>query len=138
MSAIDEIFSPSAKYPELTQLMEETAKAMFPNNELSDKIEQAKTGDQVALVEYEDLLGQIIDACYSREPTLFGAIQWFNTDLGTPLWVKPGVNWIPDHELTKDELTKNMKVTIVSSKKTPSSIGEESIKALNRLQLSNG
>ena len=138
MSIFDEIFAPSAKYPELSQLMEETAKAMFPNNELADKIEQAKTGDQVALIEYEDLLGQVISACFDREPKIFGAIQWFNTDLGTPLWVRPGVEWIPNHEITKDEATKNISVTIVSTKQTPSSVGEESIRALNRIQLTNG
>lgn len=138
MSLIDEIFSPSANYPELTQLMEETAKSMFPNNELADKIEQAKTGDQIALVEYEDLMGQVISACYAREPGIFGSIQWFNTDLGTPLWVRPGVDWIPDHELTKDEDTKNLKLIVVMTKRTPSSVGEESIRALNRIQLTNG
>lgn len=137
MSVFDEIFAPSANYPELTKLMEETAKAMFANNELSETIDRAKTGDQIALLEYEALVGQIISACYDREPGYFGEIQWFNTDLGTPLWVRPGATWIPNHELTKDEATKNINVTVVMTRNTPTSVGEESIRALNRLQFVN-
>lgn len=134
MSIISEIFDPSADYPGLTDLLEATAKSMFPNNEIGDKADLATTGDQVALVEYEDLLGQVVDACFSREPKLFGNIQWFNTDLGTPLWVRPGVKWIPNHELTTDELDKGLTMTIVSTKKTKPGVTELSLKALNQTQ----
>jgi len=134
MSIINEIFNPSANYPKLVELLEETAKSMFANNEITDKADQAMTGDQIALVEYEDLLAQVVDACFMREPTLFGSIQWFNTDVGTPLWVRPGAKWIPNHELTKDDLEKGYSLTLVSTKRDKPGITEISLQALNKTQ----
>ena len=40
---------------------------------------------------------------YDRRPELFDKLLWINDEDGMPLWVRPGVDWIPDHELDDDE-----------------------------------
>lgn len=107
-------FGDSIDYPGLTELLEETAKSLYPNNELSDVANSAAKGNQLALLEYEDMLGQVLDASYTREPQLFGNILWINTDLGTPMWVRPGETWIPPNDYHDSE--PKMKRTTIANR----------------------
>jgi hypothetical protein len=100
-------FGDGVDYPGLTELLEATCASIFPNNEINDAAERAASGDHIALMEYEDMLAQVLDASFSREPKLFGEIMWVDSDLGTPMWVRPGTTWRPDTET--DEDTKGMK-----------------------------
>jgi hypothetical protein len=98
-------FGDKIEYPGLVELLQATCDSLFPDNTFNALAEEAATGDQIALMEYEDALAQILDASFSREPQLFGNILWIDTDLGTPMWVRPGEVWKPAHEFVEDETT---------------------------------
>lgn len=46
---------------------------------------------------------EVLATVFERDPELFEGINWINDDNGMPLWVRPGVNWIPDFELEDDD-----------------------------------
>ena len=50
-------------------------------------------------IAYYDMQCEVFDRLYEEQPTLFTNYQWINDETGMPLWVRPGVDWIPQHEL---------------------------------------
>lgn len=48
---------------------------------------------------YYDMQCEVFEKLYNETPDLFQNYQWINDDSGMPLWVRPGVNWVPQHEL---------------------------------------
>lgn len=62
-----------------------------------------KNYDSLGLdIEYYDMQCATFDALYEEDPALFDGFQWINSEDGMPLWVRPGIDWIPDHELEDD------------------------------------
>lgn len=111
-------FGDGIQYPGLVELLEATCDSLFPDGQFRDLDERASSGDQVALLEYEDALAQIIDASFTREPQLFGNILWINSDLGTPMWVRPGEAWKPDHEFGKaDDSAPKFRRSVVANRR---------------------
>lgn len=43
-----------------------------------------------------DMLTNVYDTAFTRNPKAFDNIQWINDDNGMPAWVRPGVEWSPD------------------------------------------
>jgi hypothetical protein len=46
---------------------------------------------------------EIYSTAYDRRPELFNKLQWINNDDGMPLWVRPGVEWKPEYDLSYDD-----------------------------------
>ena len=99
-------FGDGIEYPGLVELLQATCDSLFPDNTFNALADKAATGDQIALMEYEDALAQIIDASFTREPQLFGNILWIDTELGTPMWIRPGEVWQPAHEFAEADESK--------------------------------
>jgi hypothetical protein len=49
--------------------------------------------------EYYEMQCEVFDSLYEDNPGLFDNYQWINAEDGMPLWVRPGVEWIPDYRL---------------------------------------
>lgn len=133
-------FGDSIEYPGLVELLQATCDSLFPDNYFYKLSEMAASGDQIALMEYEDALAQVIDASYLREPQLFGNILWIDTDLGTPMWIRPGEVWKPAHEFTEaDDTTPKFKRSVLANRRamiaTGSSIFEQAITNYTNKQL---
>ena len=45
----------------------------------------------------------VLEALFEEQPELFEGSSWMNDDNGMPLWVRPGVTWIPDFELDDED-----------------------------------
>jgi len=48
------------------------------------------------------MLEEALDKTFEVSPELFEGANWFNDDNGLPLWIRPGVEWVPDNELEDD------------------------------------
>lgn len=110
-------FGDSANYPGLVELLEATCDSLFPDQEFNQLAERAASGDQLALIEYEDALAQIIDASFTREPAVFGNILWIDSDLGTPMWVRPGEKWVPSSENVVVDDKPKRKRTVIANRR---------------------
>lgn len=79
------------KYDELSRFVEEVGKELFP--------------DVVSQGTFDDYMSEcfIYETAFERNPEVFGDIRWINNEDGLPLWVRPGVEWIPDYELEDDD-----------------------------------
>lgn len=49
-------------------------------------------------IEYYDMQCHAFESLFAEKPDLFDNYQWINSEDGMPLWVRPGVDWIPEHE----------------------------------------
>jgi hypothetical protein len=49
------------------------------------------------------MLEETLSDLFGSNPDLFQGSNWLNDDNGLPLWVRPGVEWVPDNELDDDE-----------------------------------
>jgi hypothetical protein len=67
---------------------------------------------QVGLAQFEkiglstelyDMRCHVLETVFEESPDLFEGIDWMNDDNGMPLWVRPGVKWIPDFQLEDDD-----------------------------------
>ena len=52
--------------------------------------------------ELYDCKCEVLEALFEKEPELFSDYRWINDESGMPLWVRPGVDWIPQHEIDGD------------------------------------
>lgn len=43
-----------------------------------------------------DVLSDVYETAFKREPQAFKGIMWINTEEGLPAWVRPGVEWSSD------------------------------------------
>ena len=77
----------------LKELLEAKSLELYP-----DALNQ-----QYSLFEEQEMLQEIYDSVYEENPEVFDGIQWLDSDLGLPVWVRPGVEWIPAHELEDDD-----------------------------------
>lgn len=53
-------------------------------------------------LEYYEMQCAVFDDLYEDKPDLFTNYQWINAEDGMPLWVRPGVEWIPEHMYEED------------------------------------
>lgn len=53
-------------------------------------------------VNYYDMQCEVFETLFESEPKLFDGYEWINSEDGMPLWVRPGAEWIPEHELEDD------------------------------------
>ena len=84
------------KYKRLFELLNIIAADTLPDGEIPRIKKLAKTNKHIAGIEFENLLGGILDEAYTQEPECFHDIRWVNSSLGTPVWVRPGETWNPD------------------------------------------
>lgn len=45
----------------------------------------------------------VFTTCFERRPELFEGIQWINSEIGVPLWVREGVVWRSDYDDDEDD-----------------------------------
>ena len=66
--------------------------------------ERRETYNKVGIdIPYYDMQCEVFDTLFSQQPDLFVNYQWINDETGMPLWVRPGVEWVPQHELDDDD-----------------------------------
>ena len=88
-------------YDDLAAAIDKKAEELFPKEEW-DKY-QAQY-DRIGLcTELYDMRCSVLETLFEEQPELLADIPWINDDNGMPLWVRPGVTWIPDHELDDEE-----------------------------------
>jgi hypothetical protein len=86
---------------ELETYIEQVSAELFTAEEW-DKYKQQY--DQIGLsTDLYEMRWEVLATVFERRPELFDGIQWINDDNGMPLWVRPGVTWIPDFELDDDD-----------------------------------
>lgn len=56
------------------------------------------TDELLGLSEHYQMSTKVFDVAFERHPELFEGCQWFNNEDGLPLWVRPGVEWVPDDD----------------------------------------
>jgi hypothetical protein len=60
--------------------------------------EAGQFDDLMGTSDSADMLCQVLDVAFERNPDVFDSIQWINSDYGFPLWVRPGVEWEPEND----------------------------------------
>lgn len=73
------------KYSGFVTLVESVADELYSK----DEWEQAEG----SIFFKTDMLGNVYQTAYERNPNAFDNIQWINDDNGCPAWVRPGVEW---------------------------------------------
>lgn len=59
-----------------------------------------KSYDKFGLdIQLYDMKCSVFETLFDEQPDMFADYQWINDDNGMPLWVRPGVEWIPEYEL---------------------------------------
>jgi hypothetical protein len=87
------------KKKELTQLIESVRTELFTD----EQWEEANQFDSLmGTSDSSDMLSQVLETAFEREPHAFNNVQWINSEYGFPLWVRPGVEWQTDYD--DDEL----------------------------------
>jgi hypothetical protein len=80
--------------PQLATAIEKRSAELFTEDEWRPHIEQC---ERLGLcTELYDMRCHVIETVYSEQPELFEGVTWMNDDNGMPLWVRPGVTWMPD------------------------------------------
>jgi hypothetical protein len=98
---LESLVSESDQVTLLSQALDNKAQELYSKSEWDarKKIYEDRGIDTV----YYDMQCETFNAVYSEQPELFEDYDWINTEDGFPLWVKPGVDWIPEHEIEFDE-----------------------------------
>jgi|TARA_R110002012_G_scaffold201511_1_gene370446 hypothetical protein len=79
-----------------TDAIERKSQELFSAEEWAQrKASYEKVGIDII---YYDMQSETYNALYDENPSLFEGFQWINSEDGMPLWVRPGVNWVPDYE----------------------------------------
>ena len=79
------------KYAGFVSLVEQVAEELYSKGEWQAAEEN---GGPLNLEHYE-MLQEVYDAAYGRDPDAFNGIQWINSEYDMPAWVRPGVEWEP-------------------------------------------
>lgn len=88
-------------YSELDRLTKEIGLTLYTQEEW-DKA--AKEADERGFsLDFNLMREEGFAATYEKHPELFDGISYINSEDGFPLWVREGVEWIPDHELDDDD-----------------------------------
>jgi len=87
----------------LAQEIDQRAKALYTEHEWT--VAQRAYECLGISIEYYEMQCEVFDALYEDKPELFTEYQWINADDGMPLWVRPGVEWIPEHFYEEDYAT---------------------------------
>ena len=88
-------------YQELIAAIEKKSAELFTEEEWQKYQEQY---DRIGLcTELYDMRCSVLEALFEEQPELFEGSSWMNDDNGMPLWVRPGVTWIPDYELDDED-----------------------------------
>jgi hypothetical protein len=83
----------------LSALIDSISTELFSKD---DWDEARGTDSLIGSTEYNDMLSQVLDAAFNRQPESFKGMQWINTEWGFPLWVRPGVEWEPEEDDDED------------------------------------
>lgn len=86
----------TSQYDRLFELLDSIAKETLPKGKLDSIKKLAKTKKHLAGIEFENVLGGLLDLAFTQEPESFHDIKWVNSSLGTPIWVRPGETWDAD------------------------------------------
>jgi hypothetical protein len=87
--------------PELEAAIERLAANLYTPDEWQQHISQYE--DIGLSTELYDMRCHVLEELYELDPSLFDDINWMNDDNGMPLWVRPGVTWIPSFELDDND-----------------------------------
>lgn len=79
------------QYSGFVNLVEAVAAELYTEAEWKEAIEN----DSPLGFEHFDMLTEVYELAFRREPEAFDSIQWINTEYGMPAWVRPGVEWEP-------------------------------------------
>jgi hypothetical protein len=78
-------------YADFISLVETVASDLYSK----DEWEAAEQNGSPLNLEHYEMLQEVYDTAYGRDPDAFKGIQWINSDYGMPAWVRPGVEWEP-------------------------------------------
>ena len=81
----------------LADAIDAHATQLFPQDEW-DK-QNAIHAQRGINFELNCMMEDVITDVFNSKPELFEGAEWINDCSGLPLWVRPGVEWIPDHEI---------------------------------------
>ena len=73
--------------------IQEVSLRLFNENSFLPPDEDASL---LAMMEFGSRQEEVFDLAYTEKPYLFDGIEWINSELGVPLWVKPGAIWEAD------------------------------------------
>jgi len=80
------------KYKGFVSLVEAVADELYTKKQWDDAREASPL--QTVML---DMLENVYDTAFTRQPETFNGIQWINSDFGIPAWVRPGVKWEPEN-----------------------------------------
>jgi hypothetical protein len=80
---------------EFAELVDQISLELFTKEQWE---EAGQFDDLMGTSDSTDMLCQVLDAAFERNPDVFESIQWINSDYGFPLWVRPGVEWEPEND----------------------------------------
>lgn len=90
--------SPSIPHEDFAEYLQELALELYPQEEW-DKQNQELERISISPFELLVMRQAVYEEGFRRRPEIFEGINWINSDEGMPLWVREGVEWIPDYEL---------------------------------------
>lgn len=90
--------SEAPKIDELFEFVEKISLELYPKEEW-DRLNAEQERRTIAPFELNIMREEVYEECFKQKPELFEGVQWINSDEGMPLWVREGVEWIPEHEL---------------------------------------
>ena len=84
------------KHDSLASAIDEMATQLYP--EADWDFHRSKYEKVGINYHFHDMQCETFEAVYDQQPELFDGCQWINSSDGLPLWVRPGVKWIPDYD----------------------------------------
>lgn len=78
---------------EFREHIQAVALKLFNENEVNPPGDNASL---LSMLEFDSRQEEVFDQAYLEKPELFKGIDWINSELGLPLWVRPGVEWVID------------------------------------------
>lgn len=88
-------------YDKLNNLVKQIAYELYGKEDW-DAVEK-EAENHVIPLEYNSRLEEVYATAFERYPEVFDGAQWINSEEGFPVWVREGVEWVPDHELDEEE-----------------------------------
>jgi hypothetical protein len=70
--------------------IQDVALKLFNENEVNPPGDNASP---LSMLEFDSRQEEVFDRAYLEKPEVFKGINWINSELGLPLWVRPGVEW---------------------------------------------
>lgn len=80
------------RFAPFLNLVEAVAEELYTKAEWQEAIDN----DGPLQMTHLEMLSEVYDKAFERDPEAFGNIQWINSEYGMPAWVRPGVEWSPN------------------------------------------